>query len=59
MRTLEVIKLLAIVLGIPYAAFVFVSLQWNPTTWPTDARFCFVLLALVFYAYTLITKLKK
>jgi|694.fasta_scaffold20151_6 hypothetical protein len=59
MSTRELIKLLLIVLGIPYAAFVFVSWQWNPATWPTDARFCFIITAFVFYAYTLITKLQK
>lgn len=44
---------------ITYAGFVFVSWQFNPATWPTDARFCFIITAFVFYAYTLITKLQK
>lgn len=56
MKTREVISLLLVVFGIPYAAFVFVSWQWNPATWPQDARFAFTILALTFYAYTLIFK---
>ena len=41
---------------ITYAAFVFVSGQFNPLTWPQDARFTFVITVAALYALNLVIK---
>jgi hypothetical protein len=41
---------------ITYAAFVFVSWQFNPATWPQDARFLFVLCVGAIYALNQLIK---
>jgi hypothetical protein len=41
---------------ITYAAFVFVSGQFNPLTWPENARFSFVLCVAALYALNLVIK---
>jgi len=35
-----------------YAAFVFVSWQFNPATWPQDARFAFIICSLLIFTVT-------
>jgi hypothetical protein len=39
-----------------YAGFVFASWQFNPATWPQDARFSFVITALALYVLNLVIK---
>jgi hypothetical protein len=41
---------------ITYAAFVFVSWQWDPSTWPDSARFTFVLCVAALYVLNLLIK---
>jgi hypothetical protein len=41
---------------ITYAAFVFVSGQFNPLTWPDSARFTFVFTSLGIYVLNLVIK---
>jgi hypothetical protein len=41
---------------ITYAGFVFVSWQFNPATWPQDARFIFVITVAALYALNLVIK---
>jgi hypothetical protein len=41
---------------ITYAGFVFVSWQFNPATWPQDARFTFVITVAALYALNLVIK---
>jgi hypothetical protein len=41
---------------ITYAGFVFVSWQFNPATWPKDARFTFVITVAALYALNLVIK---
>ena len=38
-----------------YAAFVFVSWQFNPATWPQDARFSFIICSVLIFAVTKFT----
>lgn len=42
-----------------YAAFVFVSWQFNPATWPQDARFAFILCSVLIFAATKFTDTLK
>jgi hypothetical protein len=39
-----------------YAAFVFVSGQFNPLTWPENARFSFMLCVAALYVLNLVIK---
>jgi hypothetical protein len=41
---------------ITYAGFVFVSWQFNPATWPENARFTFVITVAALYALNLVIK---
>lgn len=43
-------------LGLTYAGFVFASWQFNPATWPQDARFTFVITVAALYALNLVIK---
>jgi hypothetical protein len=41
---------------ITYAGFVFVSGQFNPLTWPENARFSFMLCVAALYVLNLVIK---
>ena len=41
---------------ITYAGFVFVSWQFNPATWPENARFSFMLCVAALYVLNLVIK---
>lgn len=42
-----------------YAAFVFASWQFNPATWPEDARFAFILCVAGLYVLNYISAVEK
>lgn len=42
-----------------YAGFVFASWQWNPQTWPEDARFAFILCVAGLYVLNYISAVEK
>jgi hypothetical protein len=50
---------LAISLLTTYAAFVFVSWQFNPATWPQDARFAFLMCSVLIFGVTKFTDTLK
>ena len=54
LRTTMLCALQALILT--YAGFVFASWQFNPATWPQDARFSFVITALALYVLNLVIK---
>jgi hypothetical protein len=41
---------------ITYSGFVFVSGQWDPSTWPESARFSFMLCVAALYVLNLVIK---
>jgi hypothetical protein len=53
-RTTMLCALQALILT--YAAFVFVSGQFNPLTWPENARFSFVLCVAALFVLNLVIK---
>jgi hypothetical protein len=46
-------------LALTYAGFVFASWQFNPATWPEDARFAFILCVAGLYVLNYISAVEK